>query len=318
MKLGIAIDLGSSRDVAAQLDRATMLIQAAEAAGIDSVWLGESYHDRPAPFHLPAPLVTLAHLGAVTTLGLGTGVLLLRAHNPRQLAYEAALVDAVSRGRLTLGVGLGDRWVGTNLGMAPLEENFFDNGLSVLKRSWRGQRGAPESWPVMPAPHRPGGPKILIGGHGNRALDRAVNHGDGYFAATHYSDALLQLRAGQYWDRSTDARGEVCVTRVCVVRETRRKARRVLSDYFAPITSYYLAHRCWGLGPDGTADASTAAMLVGTPQDVAEQLARYESWGVRRVNLRAAPLGMPVAEAIQTVQLIGSELELSGRAAQHQ
>src|SRR6476659_1217323 len=106
VRLRLALDLGSSQAIGEQLAHADEVIGGAEDAGFESVWLGESYHLGPAPFHLPSPLITLTHLATRTTLGLGTGVLLLRAYDPRKLAYEAALVDQLTDGRLTLGIGL--------------------------------------------------------------------------------------------------------------------------------------------------------------------------------------------------------------------
>lgn len=311
MRLGIALDLGSTDALEPQMERAEVLLRAAEEAGLDSVWLGESYHINPAPFHLPSPLITLAHLAAMTNLNLGTGVLLLRAYNPRQLAYEAALVDQLTRGRLTLGVGLGDKWVSGRLGQGPLASNFFDAGLELLKSSWADAGGSPDGWYTRPEPFQPGGPKLLIGGHGSRALDRAVTHGDGYFAATHYSDRLLKQRADQYWDRASDGSGEVCAARICVIREQRTEADASRA-YVAPITHFYESHGIWGLGPDGVGDPSAAATLIGTPDDVAERLMEYRSWGIRRLNLRIAPIGMPTAEAVETVRLLGQVLSLLG------
>lgn len=76
MRVGLALDLGSDMaagPVAAQVRAVERLLRAAEAAGIDSVWLGESYHPRPESFHLPSPLLVLAHLAAAPHWGSGPG-----------------------------------------------------------------------------------------------------------------------------------------------------------------------------------------------------------------------------------------------------
>src|SRR5207245_186606 len=72
----------------------------AEAAGFDSVWLGEHHNSRTL---YPTPLVGLAAIAARTRMvRLGTAVLLLPLYHPLAVAEEAAMVDMISAGRLIL------------------------------------------------------------------------------------------------------------------------------------------------------------------------------------------------------------------------
>jgi alkanesulfonate monooxygenase SsuD/methylene tetrahydromethanopterin reductase-like flavin-dependent oxidoreductase (luciferase family) len=311
--LRLALDLGSNHDVQLQLVQARDVIAAAEAAGFESVWLGESYHVSPAPFHLPSPLITLAHLGAFTSLRLGTGVLLLRAYDPQKLAYEAALVDQLTGGRLLLGVGLGHPVTSWALHHGPLEENFFDEGLNTLREAWRERDGSTPDGRVAPSPRQPGGPPILVGGYGIRAVQRAAAYGDGYLAATNYSDQLLAVRAREYLDLCGDNPGQVCVNRLCVVREDGEEARRLASRYLESVSGFYASGNAWGIAPDGSADASDGVTLAGTPAEIGGRIEEYASWGVTHVHLRVAPVGMPAHEAIETVRLIGAEVK-AGRS----
>lgn len=78
--------------------------QLCEDEGIDSVWVGDSLSAKPRL----DPLSVLSALGNVTnTLTLGTSVLLPVLRNPVQLLQEANTVNAISCGRLILGMGLG-------------------------------------------------------------------------------------------------------------------------------------------------------------------------------------------------------------------
>ena len=80
------------------------LAQAAERAGFDGAWVRVHHfaHSLSAPF----PLLS-AMAARTTTLEVGTGVVDLRYENPLYMAEEAGIVDAVSNGRLQLGISRG-------------------------------------------------------------------------------------------------------------------------------------------------------------------------------------------------------------------
>jgi alkanesulfonate monooxygenase SsuD/methylene tetrahydromethanopterin reductase-like flavin-dependent oxidoreductase (luciferase family) len=301
MRLGVAIDLGSAAATRPQVDRAARLLETAEANGLSSVWAGESYHVRPEVFHLPAVLIVLAHLSGRTDLPLGTAVLLARAYEPRRLAYEAALLDQLCAGRLTLGLALGnadlaERVGGGMDGRSPGE--WFASVVTSLRESWSGPA-------VAPPPARPGGPPMLLGGRTRAAALRAATVGDGYYAATNYGDDLLAARAAEYWDArggSAGSAGEVAVTRLCLVAEDAGRAREAAGQYFASVVRYYTGRRAWfGLnGPE-----TPRFPLVGTPEEVVAALRRYASSGVTSVQLRVAPYGTPPEVARRTLELVG-------------
>lgn len=94
------MDLGIS--MACEATAAPGLAQRAEAAGFDRVWTTEFY-DRSA-------IVPLAAMAATTaSIGLGTAVAYAFARRPLLLAAEALDVDALSGGRLIMGLGTGER-----------------------------------------------------------------------------------------------------------------------------------------------------------------------------------------------------------------
>src|SRR5207237_7637365 len=102
----------------------------AEAAGFDSVWLGE-HHNNVLLY--PTPLLGLAAIAAPTRrIRLGTAVLLLPLHHPLAVAEEAAMVDVISGGRVVLGVGAG---------YAP--EEFAAFGVSITERGSRLDEAVP-------------------------------------------------------------------------------------------------------------------------------------------------------------------------------
>ena len=92
-----------------QLYRATLeQITWAESLGYGSVWLSE--HHFTDDGYTPSPLVIAAAIGAQTRqLQIGTNLLLLPLHHPLRVAEDAGTLAILTRGRFTLGLGLGYR-----------------------------------------------------------------------------------------------------------------------------------------------------------------------------------------------------------------
>jgi alkanesulfonate monooxygenase SsuD/methylene tetrahydromethanopterin reductase-like flavin-dependent oxidoreductase (luciferase family) len=113
-----------------------------------------------------------------------TTVLLVPLHNAGVLAKQAASLDAISGGRLTLGVGVGTRE--DDFWAAPA--SFHDRGkrfetqLETMKRVWSGQPLAEDIGPIGPPPVQPGGPELLIGGYSPAAIQRIRRWGEGFIA----------------------------------------------------------------------------------------------------------------------------------------
>jgi putative FMN-dependent luciferase-like monooxygenase len=79
----------------------------AERNGFESAWVAQHHFD-PGEGGLPSPLVFLSHVAAQTsTIRLGTGILTLPLEDPVRVAEDAAVLDALSGGRLDLGLGSG-------------------------------------------------------------------------------------------------------------------------------------------------------------------------------------------------------------------
>lgn len=130
-------------------------------------------------------LISLTAAAAVTQrIRLMTTVLLATLHNAALLAKQAASLDAISGGRLTLGVGVGARE--DDFWAAPA--SFHDRGkrfeaqLETMKRAWSGQPLSEDIGPVGPPPVQPGGPELLIGGYSPAAIKRLSRWGDGFIA----------------------------------------------------------------------------------------------------------------------------------------
>ncbi|GLY94119.1 LLM class flavin-dependent oxidoreductase [Actinoplanes sp. NBRC 103695] len=297
MRLGVALDLSSQEPVRPQVDRTVTMLARAERHGFDSAWVGESYHAASQPFHLPSALVILGHLAGRTSLALGSAVLLLRAYSPRKLAYEAALLDQLCGGKLTLGLGLGSPEVAQRVGLPASGPAgaAFDATLKLLRAAWSAEV-------AIPPPLQRGGPQILVGGKVPASARRAATLADGFYGATNYCDDLLFKQSTAYWSCRGGSGGVVATTRFCVVHEDAATARELAARHLKAATDYYTARGSW-LGAGGPAELELP--MVGTPDEIDTTIDRYARAGVTSVQLRVAPFGTPPEVARHTLDLVG-------------
>jgi alkanesulfonate monooxygenase SsuD/methylene tetrahydromethanopterin reductase-like flavin-dependent oxidoreductase (luciferase family) len=121
-----------------------------------------------------------AAAGATKSIGLLSNVLLASVWPPVLLAKEAAGIDAVSGGRLTLGLGVGGRpddFVVDGLGLAGRGRRF-DRDLAVYRDVWQGELvgGGPNPGVTPGARQIP----LLIGGGAPASFERMARWGNGY------------------------------------------------------------------------------------------------------------------------------------------
>src|SRR5215212_34063 len=111
-----------------------------------------------------------------------TTVLLAPLRGAGVLAKQAATVDALSGGRLSLGLGVGGREDDFNAAPASFHDRArrFEEQLELMKRFWSGQPVSGEVGPIGPPPARPGGPELLIGGYTPVSIRRVGRWGDGF------------------------------------------------------------------------------------------------------------------------------------------
>ncbi|MDP9342704.1 MAG: LLM class flavin-dependent oxidoreductase [Actinomycetota bacterium] len=130
-------------------------------------------------------LVALAAAGAVTErVELFTNILLAPTRNTVLLAKEAASVDQISGGRLTLGLAVGNRPDDYEAAGQPFENrgHRFDEQLQTLQEAWSGKPVSGSDKPIGPRPVRDEGIPIMIGGNFPGCFDRIVKWGVGWTA----------------------------------------------------------------------------------------------------------------------------------------
>lgn len=266
------------------------MAERAEAAGFDSVWIGDSITARPRH----EPLTLMAGIaGRTRRVRIGTGVLLPALRNPVVLAHVVGTLDRVAEGRIILGVGIAADTPAIRREFAatgvPWERRVgrFLETIEVCRALWSrdgvsfsGKHFTLQDVTVEPKPHRRGGPPIWIGGSGPTAFREAARFDAWFptgpsveFFAEHFPKIQAAARAA---GRPADAvAGAAYVT--LALDSDRAAAERRLASF---LETYYAA--------PAAAIMARQATYAGPLEGCVEWLQRWIDAGARHLALRFA------------------------------
>jgi alkanesulfonate monooxygenase SsuD/methylene tetrahydromethanopterin reductase-like flavin-dependent oxidoreductase (luciferase family) len=185
------------------------------------------------------PLIALSAAAAVTErIRLATSILIAPLRlNTALLAKQAASLDALSGGRLVLGLAVGGREDDFEASGASFGDRGtrFDRQLEEMKRIWGGQELG-FAGPIGPEA-ADGGPTLIIGGHAVASLRRAARFGDGWMLGGGAPEqfASLSARLDDAWaeeGRDGNPR-KMALAYFSLGSEASPNADRYLSHYYA-------------------------------------------------------------------------------------
>jgi alkanesulfonate monooxygenase SsuD/methylene tetrahydromethanopterin reductase-like flavin-dependent oxidoreductase (luciferase family) len=261
-----------------------IMARTAESVGFDSVWLGDHLLydldvDARGPWEVWTSLAAIA--ASTSTIQIGPLVASTSFHAPAMLAKQATTVDAISEGRLILGLGAGwNRREYEAFGFAyDNRVSRFEEAFTIIRTLLRegsidfhGRYYDADNCVLHPRSSE-SGPPLMIGSIGERMLDITLPHVDawntwwtqygnsveGFRREKERADALIELHGRT---------GSVAATAAVFV-QLEGGAGRVMGDFH---------------------DADTVRPLTGSPSALADQLRGFEAAGAAHVQLVVDPI----------------------------
>jgi F420-dependent oxidoreductase-like protein len=271
------------------------IAQLAEDCGFDGFFRSDHFLDAGGGDGRPGPTDSWVTLGALAVqtsrIRLGTLVTSATFRLPGPLAVSVAQVDEMSRGRIELGLGGG--WferehTAYGIPFPPVGERFdrFEEQLEIITGLWtadrpysfRGKHYQVIDSPALPKPVQSPRPSIIIGGRGRkRTPELAVRYAEEFnspFAPLAEATELFRrVRA------VADAAGRTrpltlsSALVLCCGRDDAEVARRAAAI---------------GRGVEEMRESGDA--VVGTPDQVVDQLGRFAEAGATRIYLQTLDL----------------------------
>jgi probable F420-dependent oxidoreductase len=278
------------------------MARAAEAAGFDTLWLGDHrlyrYGDGSTrgPWEVWTMLSALA--ASTSRIRLGPLVAATAFHAPPMLAKLAATVDEISGGRLILGLGAG--WNETEFRAFgfPFDHRIsrFEEAFTIVRTLLRdgsidfdGRFFQARDCELQPKPARPGGPPLMVGSVGPRMLEITLPH--------------VELWNVWYRDSNNSPAGLEPI-----LRDLDAACRKVGRDPATlEKTSAVLVRLPGGTGRVmGDTTQKDVPPVQGSPAEIAARLREYAALGLAEVQLVVDPITI---ESIQSLAPVLAELD---------
>lgn len=283
--------------------------QTAERLGFSGFFRSDHYLKMGAVDGLPGPTDSWVTLGAIaretSTIRLGTLLTSATFRLPGPLAVAVAQVDEMSGGRVELGLGAGwfdDEHTAYGIPFPTTAERFarLAEQLEIITGLWQtpadlqftfeGQHYGLVASPALPKPVQPGGPPIIVGGHGPRRTPALAAR----FAAElnvpfpSVDDFAAQRRRGR----------EACEA---IGRDPDDLVSSVALVVCCGEDDAQVELRAGNIGR--AADELRRNGLAGTPAEVLDRIATFAEAGAERIYLQVLDMG-----DLDHVELLGEQV----------
>lgn len=252
-------------------------------------------------------LTNLAYIAGITeNIRLGTAVLCLPYREPIGTAKQIANIDVLSGGRLELGVGQGAPKSTHNVEFEVMgisratkvkhTREVFEAMREIWtndKATWHGEFYNFDEAEVFPKPLQKPFPPIWIGGSAHNSLEMIADYADGWLSfwitPDQFPAAIADLK-GRIAKRGRDAEAFTVGSEIQVyLGDTMEQARseveptmRAFEEGYAGTTDVHLSDE----EKTDTLSAIWNASLVGSPDDVTEQIQRYLDAGCTAFEMK--------------------------------
>ena len=295
-------------------------VHALRDEGYDHLTTGQHYLTHPFQQFQPLPL--MSRLAGETGDMRLVATLVAPLHNPVDLAEAWGSLDVMTGGRVTLSMALGYRDEEyAAFGVDPKTRIRRQTELiETLIRLWTeeevsvdGMAFKLENQTVTLRPVQDPHPPIWLAANADTAIARAARLGLPWNINPHARFETVLRQMSHYRDAAEAAGRSRDVTfpmaREMYCAPTRAEAFEIAKPFLA---GKYRAYDAWGqdkaLPGEEEFDIPFEELakdrfLIGTPEDCAEQIARYRDHGVDRLHLRMNWPGMPLDQAMTGMRL---------------
>ena len=312
-------------------------VDLAEEIGLDAVWLTEHHFDGAVAF--ADPLVFGAAVATRTRrVRIGFAVVEMALHHPVRLAVQTALLDHLSRGRLTVGTGRGSAFneyeylgFGTTmeegLQMLPEAEELLIKAWTCDNVDHDGRFWKATFPTLRPRPYQKPHPPLVRACISEESAVEMAKIGRPVLIGVQTVDTLrhrfqlyhaTMLEAGHTEESVQQALDESWAQRAIFVADSEQEALEVatagLDRYIKHLLDARINFNPGGVPPRPPGQALPPgevmehAFLAGTPETVAEQIAELRDAGVRNLLFNANVGQIPPDQVEKSMRLFGEKV----------